>query len=165
MALRRSRMAHWATGCLLLAGSAASGADTPPALELTCPVGDRAQVPVRTATAAEPATPMADSDEPLPFAEFGLPDDHLDPALPTVLRDHLNFSDRLQSLRSVSLFRLWSSANLHLYLGTDRAGNYGLHFQRHGRREEMAHSLTAPPSDIALTRFGRNRDLEDGERR
>jgi hypothetical protein len=155
MALRRSRVTQWATGCLLLAGSAASGADTPAALELTCPVGDRAPTPVRTAVTAEAATPTAESEEPLPLIGFAWPDDHLDPALPTVLRDHLNFSDRLQSLRSVSLFRLWSSANLHLYLGTDRAGNYGLHFQRHSRRDEVAHSLTAPPSDIALTRFGR----------
>jgi hypothetical protein len=157
MALRRSRASQWATGCLLLLGGGASAADTPAAPELTCPVGDRKPAPVRTAASAEAAMPVVESEAPLPLIGFGLLDDHLDPALPTVLRDHLNFSDRLQSLRSVSLFRLWSSASLHLYLGTDRAGNYGLHFQRHTRRDEVAHSLTAPPSDIALTRFGSNR--------
>jgi hypothetical protein len=122
--------------------------------ESTCPVGASAAPPAAAAlpglkSDTKLAEAPADAD-----AAFGPPDDHLDPPKPTLLmrfRDHLNLSERVQSLRSISLLRLWDGRNVSFYLGVDRSGIYGLHFQRNDPREY--YSEMPPPSDLTLLRF------------
>ena len=57
--------------------------------------------------------------------------------LPLRFVDHLDVGERIRSLRRVRLLRLWDDARLTVFLGLNRAGVAGLHFQRQDPGEPL----------------------------